>query len=200
MLPARLRIDQRRRKIPGKPTRDYIVPVLELPDTNFGQLVAGGFIQTTAPAIGAGEIPALGPGAAPRAQLGPGKPARVDRPALGPAPEVPTGNGFARAEPVAPPAVDPPTVGGWPVEEAPPPQELPAPEVVATLPPTGLSASALAGIARQAGKTKGELAVAIGAVTGTVPAPTGVSAVVTAMSAEERGCLADQLNLNWRAQ
>ena len=94
--------------------------------------------------------------------------------------------------------MDPPTVGGWPVEEAPPPQEVP--EVAVTPPPTGLSASALAGIARQAGKTKGELAVAIGAVTGTVPAPTGVSAVVTDMSAEERGRLADQLNLDWRAQ
>ena len=65
-------------------------------------------------------------------------------------------------------------------------------------PPAGLSASDLAGIARQAGKTKGELAVAIGAISGTVPAPTGVSAVVTAMTDEERGRLADALNLDWR--
>ncbi len=81
MLPARLRIDQRRRKIPGKPTREYIVPVLELPDTNFGQLVAGGFIRTTAPALGAGDAPALGPGAAPRAASGPASPRAPRRPA-----------------------------------------------------------------------------------------------------------------------
>ena len=91
-------------------------------------------------------------------------------------------------------------VVGFPtVDAAPPPQEIPAPEVVATPPPTGLSAQALAGIARQAGKTKGQLAVAIGAVSGTVPAPTDVTAVVTAMSDEERGRLADELNLDWRA-
>ena len=91
---------------------------------------------------------------------------------------------------------------------APPPDPEPEPqpepgevegEAIEVPPPTGLSASALAGIARQAGKTKGQLAVAIGAVSGTVPAPTDVSAVVTAMSDEQRGRLADELNLDWRA-
>jgi hypothetical protein len=120
MLPARLRIDQRRRKIPGKPTREYIVPVLELPDTNFGQLVAGGFIRTTGVALAGGEVPALGPGAPARAALGPGKPARADRPPLGQAPGAPSGNGFGRPGPIAAATVTPPTVGGWPVEEATP--------------------------------------------------------------------------------
>lgn len=114
-----------------------------------------------------------------------------------------------------------PTVA--PPEEAPPPQEIPgaAPttpaESLAKTPEqaaadvavkraaraeaavtTGLSASALAAIAMQAGRTKGQLAVAIGAITGTIPAPTGVTAVVRAMSDEERGELATELKLEWR--
>jgi hypothetical protein len=64
--------------------------------------------------------------------------------------------------------------------------------------PTGISASALAGLAVQGGKTKGQLAVAIGAITGTVPAPTEVTAVVKALSDEERGRLATELNLDWK--
>ena len=79
------------------------------------------------------------------------------------------------------------------------PEEI-AGEAVEVPPPTGLSASALAGIARQAGKTKGELAIAIGTLGKPVPAPTDVTAVVTAMSDEERGRLADELNLDWREQ
>jgi hypothetical protein len=115
-------------------------------------------------------------------------------------------------------------IGFPPVEEAPPPQEHPADAIpfgvaggptdipyppgvrnalareapIELLAPTGLSSSALAGIARQVGKTKGQLAIAIGAVSGTVPAPTDVSAIVVAMSDEERGRLADELNLDWR--
>ncbi len=62
----------------------------------------------------------------------------------------------------------------------------------------GLSASSLASLARQAGRTKGQLAVAIGALGKPVPAPTDVTAVVTAMTDEERGRLATELNLDWR--
>jgi hypothetical protein len=221
MLPARLRIDQRRRKIPGKPTREYIVPVLELPDTNFGQLVAGGFIQTTAPAIGAGDVPALGPGSAPRAALGPGKPARAERPALGTAPEVPSGNGFGRPDPIAAATVAAPIVGGWPVEEAPPPQEVPGEaaatpaEALAKTPqeatadvavkrsarraarvetevPAGLSMEAFASLAHQASTSSLKLANAIDCV------PSDVGKRVEAMSDEERGRLADELKLAWR--
>ena len=90
---------------------------------------------------------------------------------------------------------------GFPtIDDVPPPQVPPPPEVVTSESATGLSTPALAEISRQAGKTKGQLAVAIGAVSGTVPAPTDVSATVTAMSDEERGRLADELNLDWREQ
>jgi hypothetical protein len=93
MLPARLRIDQRRRKIPGQPTRDYIVPVLELPETNFAQLVASGHIATTDP------------------QLAP-------RPPMGAAPALPATAGFERASSPgfgsAPAATGP---GGWALDD-----------------------------------------------------------------------------------
>ncbi len=72
-----------------------------------------------------------------------------------------------------------------------------ADEIVGEVTPSGLSASALASLARQAGRTKGQLALAIGALGQPVPAPTEVTAVVTAMTDEERGRLADALNLDW---
>ena len=62
----------------------------------------------------------------------------------------------------------------------------------------GLSAQSLATLAREAGRTKGQLAVAIGTLGKPVPAPTDVTAVVTAMTDDERGRLADELNLDWR--
>lgn len=62
----------------------------------------------------------------------------------------------------------------------------------------GLSAQSLATLAREAGRTKGQLAVAIGALGKPVPAPTDVTAVVTAMTDDERARLADELNLDWR--
>jgi hypothetical protein len=64
--------------------------------------------------------------------------------------------------------------------------------------PTGLSEPALAAIARQAGKTKGQIAVAIGAIGKPVPSPVDVSAAMLALTDEERGRLADELNLSWR--
>jgi len=148
MLNARLRIDQRRRKIPGQPTREYIVPVLELPDTNFGQLVSGGFIPTTATAaIGVGEVPkaALPPGdtalAKPKRRA-----ERVDRPALGPAPTLPERTEFTRPRGETPaPTVEPPRVAGWTVEEpatAPAAGPAPVTEVEVTPEPTAPSATA----------------------------------------------------------
>ena len=94
-------------------------------------------------------------------------------------------------EPEPDPATEP---AGFPSE----PEEI-AGEAIEVPPPAGLSASALAGLARQAGKTKGQLAVAIGAISGTIPAPTDVTAVVTGMSNEERGALATALGLDWKA-
>lgn len=113
MLPARLRIDERRRKIPGKPPRNYIVPVLELPETNFGHLVAAGHIATTNGQLEAGTPPA-------RAQLAAGKPSRVERPALGAPPALPSEAAFERAAAPAFGQAPEPVAGGWPVE---PPEE-----------------------------------------------------------------------------
>lgn len=109
MLPARLRIDQRRRKIPGQGTRDYIVPVLELPETNFGQLVASGHIPTTNAQLDTGIAPA-------RAQLGSGQPARVGRPALGPAPTLPSEAQFERAATPTFGAAPEIVAGGWQID------------------------------------------------------------------------------------
>lgn len=79
-------------------------------------------------------------------------------------------------------------------------EEPDAGEVAPSAPVTGLSAAALAALARSAGRTKGQLAVAVGAVTGTVPPLTGLTDAVTAMTDEQRGRLADELGLDWRAR
>lgn len=109
MLPARLRIDQRRRKMPGQPTREYIVPVLELPETNFGQLVAAGHIPTTNAQLDAGTAPA-------RAQLPSGQPARVERPTLGAPPPLPSAAAFERPAPPPFGAGAPQPAGPWAIE------------------------------------------------------------------------------------
>jgi hypothetical protein len=85
-----------------------------------------------------------------------------------------------------------------PAEEPPLPTEPQAQAAPATTPASGLSAAALGALAVQAGKTKGEIAVAIGSLGKPVPAPTDVTAVVKAMTDAERGQLADALNLDWR--
>lgn len=119
MLPARLRIDHRRRKVPGAPVRDYIVPVLELTSVRMADLVDAGMIPT--PGIGPGAAPAgaLGPGAgvdgsppvpAPRAALPAPRAARVERPELGPEPPLPREAAFERTPE--------PTFGGEPPEIA----------------------------------------------------------------------------------
>lgn len=112
MLPARLRIDQRRRKVPGQPTRDYIVPVLELPETNFGQLVAAGHIPTTNAQLDAGTAPA-------RAQLASGAASRVDRPALGSPPALPSTADFERQATPAFGSAPAPVAGGWTIDDSP---------------------------------------------------------------------------------
>lgn len=126
MLQARLRIDQRTRKIPGKPTRNYIVPVLELPDTRFASLVESGFIPTTAAQLADGQTPA-----ASVPQLEAGRPKRAERPALGPAPEIPDASDFGRPTPAAPMA---PVV--------PPSAPLAAPEIEADMDTTAQDSAA----------------------------------------------------------
>lgn len=57
LIPARLRLDQREKKVPGKPTNRYAVPVIEFVETRLGDLAiaAGG---AAAPALGSGDHPA----------------------------------------------------------------------------------------------------------------------------------------------
>lgn len=88
LIPARLRLEQREKKVPGKPTNRYAVPVIEFVETRMGdlQLLASG---SGSPALGAGERPA--------------------RPAL-PATTLPASSDF-RA-PAAPQATEPETIDG----------------------------------------------------------------------------------------
>lgn len=55
LIPARLRLEQREKKVPGKPTNKYAVPIIEFVETRMRdlQLTAG-----AGPAIGSGERPA----------------------------------------------------------------------------------------------------------------------------------------------
>jgi hypothetical protein len=181
-IPARLRLVKRQVKRPtigrdGKATvqtRNFAVPTIDL-EIRIADLLAG-------------EIPALpGPSVPPALPSGPvNRRQRVERPAFPSGTPLPESAGMARE--VRPDLPPPPPI-----------EEEPLEGVVITPTAAGLSASALAGLAVQARRTKGQLAVAIGSITGTVPAPTDVTAVVTAMTDEQRGRLADELNLDWRA-
>lgn len=71
VLPARLRLDQREKKVPGQPTNKYAVPVIEFLETRMA------------------DLPLLEGGSAPR-QVGPGRPGV---PAL-PATTLPPGSSF----------------------------------------------------------------------------------------------------------
>lgn len=56
LLPARLRLEQRSKKVPGKPTRQYAVPVIEFLETRFSEL---GLTDVPAPRQIAAGRPAL---------------------------------------------------------------------------------------------------------------------------------------------
>lgn len=77
LIPARLRLEQREKKVPGKPTNKYAVPILEMVQTRMAAMA----LQ----AAGVDPSMQLGPGAAPRA-LGAGErsPARPAIPATTP--------------------------------------------------------------------------------------------------------------------
>ena len=160
-------------------THRFVRPMLDAPGITIGQLV--GSAGTDAPQLESGER-AQPPTAAERVAR---QRAEIEA-REAPAAEV--------AETSATPlAVE---FSGAEIAEA--LSEPAADEIVGEVTPSGLSAVALASLARQAGRTKGQLALAIGALGQPVPAPTEVTAVVTAMSDEERGRLADELNLDWR--
>jgi len=68
LIPARLRLDQRTKKVPGRPTNQYVVPVIELYQTRMADLV---------------ELPS---GGAPVPRLGAGGPVAVLEPPRMPPP------------------------------------------------------------------------------------------------------------------
>lgn len=142
-LPAILRLEQQssKKKVPGpngqlrSQTFRYVVPVIDIIGFTFAELFAAG----ADPAIAAGDRPALGAGAVvdQHGPVGASRPPRgtkVDRPELGPPPELPAVSDFRKPEqaPVAP-AVAPPAnghtpevVSGWAlVDEAKPPAPAP---------------------------------------------------------------------------
>jgi hypothetical protein len=115
LIPARLRLDQREQKRPGEATKQYSVPVIELPQTKIGELIdlAGGPV-----------VPML-----PGGQERPNLRQRVERPALGEPPPLPTDRPFTK--PVAPFGEEPEmptTVAFAPMEDD------PAPEPIAPVP------------------------------------------------------------------
>ena len=144
-IPAKLRLEQREKKVPGKPTNRYAVPVIEFTTTRIIDLLNAGagplMLGEAAPAA-----PQLAPG-----ELIPEKGKRtwgpkVERPALGPAPEVPDGSGFGRRQPVAAgaPALPPASIaGGWPVVDELPPAPAKPVKVSKEPPPPPLSAEEL---------------------------------------------------------
>jgi Recombination directionality factor-like len=78
MLPAMLRLEQREKKVPGKPTNRFSVPVIELPTVRIADLLTDGQL------VGQLGAPRIAP-----AQLGRPKREMVERPALGPSAALP---------------------------------------------------------------------------------------------------------------
>lgn len=215
LFPARLRLDQREAKRPGRPVARYAVPVIELPQTRIAEFIPTLEAQREARAVGAPQavrgLPAGTPAEPRRPSL---RRQRVERPPLGSTvPDLPSEP--AMHKPAAPFGT-PPATGGWPIEPEPVPvaardplvdaeeatraeaaADLTAAEVAEALVP-GLSARALAALCVQAGATKSAIALAIGGITGTVPPPTGITAATVALTDEQRGALADALHLDWR--
>lgn len=116
LIPANLRLEQREKKVPGKPTNKYAVPIIE-------------FIQTTAADLGV--IAALPD--ANRAALGSGQPAPVrSTPAL-PSTTLPADPTFSPPAPDTPSApAEPPTPAVSPLR-APEPEPVEPPELAAAL-------------------------------------------------------------------
>lgn len=158
-IPARLRLEQREKKVPGQPTNRYSVPVIEFTTTRIVDLLnagAGPMMLGDAASQITGPAPAqLAPGSLtpPKGQRA--RQPKVDRPTMGPPPAVPDGSDFGRRQPVtataAPPPLDdadepvaepeaepvaaaapvaPDTVAGWTVVDEPPAPPAPkAPRV-----------------------------------------------------------------------
>jgi len=217
LIPARLRLDQREAKRPGQPVNRYSVPVIELPQTRIAE-----FIPALAPP---GSVAALTAGAPAEPRRQSARRQRVERPA--PGTTTPTLPDETRMERPTASFGTAPAVGGWPVDEAQQSRPATPAESLAKTPeqaaadaavrraarveadeivgearevPTGLNAGTLLTLARAAGVTKAKLADAIAAGAGIErPMVEQVNAVVAALTDAERGKVADELNLDWRA-
>ncbi len=168
LLPARLRLDQREVKRPGQPPNRFTVPVIELPQTRIADFIAEG------------EAIAALPAGAPveRERRG-----QVERPALGPAPELPEGSDFVKPD-VPMGAAPEPEGGGWTIAD---------PEEAADGP--ALTVEALRDICVARHVTKGTIAEAFPQIGQPVPTVTGLTEAIRALSDEERGKLAVALGL-----
>lgn len=94
LLPARLRLEPRESKKPGKPTAQYMVPVLELPTVRISELMGGGPVAPAIPArVDKRERvprPGLPPGPDPRratTSAGEAAPIAATSPSPAPTPE-----------------------------------------------------------------------------------------------------------------
>jgi hypothetical protein len=118
-IPASLRLEQREKKVPGRPTNRYAVPVIEFTTTRIADLLAAGSASAELPLLGEPTgAPQLAPGSLAPTKSQRARQPKGERPALGPAPTAPSGDGFGKPTPPAPAAVAPPLAGGWPVETA----------------------------------------------------------------------------------
>ncbi|MFH0917009.1 MAG: hypothetical protein V1912_11285 [bacterium] len=89
LISARLRLDQRVVKRPGKPPNHFAVPVIELPDTRLADMIGAAVEIPSLPAFNRREM--------------------VERPALPPGPELPSETAFTRPDA---PMGNPPAFGG----------------------------------------------------------------------------------------
>jgi hypothetical protein len=158
-IPAHLRLDQREKKVPGKPTNRYSVPVIEFTSTRIADLIDAG----AGPRMLGEVVPAqqLAPGALVPAKAPRASQPKVDRPQLGPPPAVPSGEGFGRRQPVVPTAAppelttapeEPEAMSGWVVEDEPvaatEPQALTQDELFAELDRQGIAREYAAEVAK----------------------------------------------------
>jgi hypothetical protein len=84
LMPASLRLEQREKKIPGKPTNRYAVPVIDIVHTRLVDLLPAGAIQGGPLELAAPTRPLLGPGERPALPVTP-PPATSDMRAPAPA-------------------------------------------------------------------------------------------------------------------
>lgn len=110
-IPAVLRVEPRTKKVPGEPTRRFIVPVIELPGVTVRQLAAGDVplaINAPQPRTGRPELPAApAPPVDARFEEGvqPGFGAPPPLPS-GPEPQAAAADATVSAAPAAPPSAD----------------------------------------------------------------------------------------------